>query len=214
LADRMARYYDKRAPVYDRVYAYPERQSDLRVLERIVASLFSNRRVLELAAGTGYWTQFAAANAHSVLATDVNQATLDELLSRRIQGNVSTLVSDAFDLKGVSGQFDGAFAGCWFSHVGVEARGRWLDGLHDKLSPGSRVLLLDNSLEQTVRLPIIETDDIGNTYQIRTTDDGETHKVIKNFPVAEELMGLVGDYDAKFDLMTHYWTLSYTLPAP
>ena len=27
--DAMQRYYQDRAPVYDRVYAYPERQSDL-----------------------------------------------------------------------------------------------------------------------------------------------------------------------------------------
>ena len=31
------RYYKERAPIYDRVYSYPERQSDLRFLEDKVA---------------------------------------------------------------------------------------------------------------------------------------------------------------------------------
>lgn len=54
----MKAYYQERAPVYDRVYSYPERQGDLRFLEEYILQQFSELRVLEIAAGTGYWTQF------------------------------------------------------------------------------------------------------------------------------------------------------------
>jgi len=54
----MKEYYKERAPVYDRVYAYPERQDDLRELEEYIPAQFDGREVIEIAAGTGYWTQF------------------------------------------------------------------------------------------------------------------------------------------------------------
>ena len=66
--DTMQGYYRERAPVYDRVYAYPERQADLRWLEREIPALLSGRRVLQVAAGTGYWTQFSSADAQSLSA--------------------------------------------------------------------------------------------------------------------------------------------------
>ena len=53
----MEAYYHERAPIDDAVYAYPERQPELRYLENYVGDAFANRRVLEVAAGTGYWTQ-------------------------------------------------------------------------------------------------------------------------------------------------------------
>jgi len=64
----MKEYYQKRAPVYDRVYAYPERQADLRFLEEYIPEQFSGLDVLEIAAGTGYWTQYIAGQAQSILA--------------------------------------------------------------------------------------------------------------------------------------------------
>jgi len=40
----MKTYYRNRAPVYDRVYAYPERQQDLRFLEQYVAAQMEGRQ--------------------------------------------------------------------------------------------------------------------------------------------------------------------------
>ena len=54
----MRSYYKERAPVYDRVYKYPERQTDLRFLESYRPRQFSGLKMIEIAAGTGYWTQF------------------------------------------------------------------------------------------------------------------------------------------------------------
>jgi hypothetical protein len=49
-------YYRDRAAVYDAVYAKPERQADLSTLREVLPPLVAGRRVLEIAAGTGYWT--------------------------------------------------------------------------------------------------------------------------------------------------------------
>lgn len=39
--------------------------------------------------------------------------------------------------------------------------------------------------------PISERDTDGNTYQTRTLNDGSLHRVLKNFPSADEVVGLV-----------------------
>ena len=77
-------YYRERAPVYERVYDYPERQPDLRYFEDYLTRRFTNMRVLEVAAGTGYWTQYIAATACSVTATEVTESALAELNRRSL----------------------------------------------------------------------------------------------------------------------------------
>ena len=52
----MKEYYAARAKEYDQIYAKPERQTDLRLIEQWLPSRFEGARVLEIAAGTGYWT--------------------------------------------------------------------------------------------------------------------------------------------------------------
>lgn len=79
-------YYAARAPVYDRVYRIPERQADLRRLQDWLPTLFEGRRILEIACGTGYWTQFVALVAKHVVATDVSMETLQLTGARNASG--------------------------------------------------------------------------------------------------------------------------------
>lgn len=53
----MQSYYAARASEYERIYAKPERQADLRRLESMIPAMFARCNVLEIASGTGYWTQ-------------------------------------------------------------------------------------------------------------------------------------------------------------
>ena len=208
----MLEYYRERAPVYDRVYRYPERQVDLQTLSETVSEYFRGNHVLEIAAGTGYWTPFIALNARSVHATDGNDAPLEQLRHRVKTPNVTTQVLDAYDLGSLTQSFDAAFAGLWLSHVTVQDRPEWLAALHACLAPGAKVMLMDNSEAQCQRLPIVATDDAGNTFQDRTTDDGQTYRVLKNFPSESELLNDIGSVqDASYSLLDHFWCLSYRL---
>src|SRR6202043_371464 len=71
-AGQLAEYYQQRAAEYDAVYAKPERQQDLAQLKELLPPLVAGRHVLEIAAGTGYWTQVIAPAAASITATDLN----------------------------------------------------------------------------------------------------------------------------------------------
>ena len=62
-------YYAARAREYERIYARPDRQADLRKLEKLIPDALRARSVLEIACGTGYWTQHLARTAKGVVAT-------------------------------------------------------------------------------------------------------------------------------------------------
>src|SRR5687767_8959260 len=64
--DQLATYYAKRASEYERIYDKPERQADLRALEARIRKMVAGRKVLELACGTGYWTDLIAPEAAQV----------------------------------------------------------------------------------------------------------------------------------------------------
>ena len=73
----IANYYARRASEYERVYAKPERQADLRSIGQLLSGAFAGDTVLEIACGTSYWTQFIVKTAAAVLATDYNSEAID-----------------------------------------------------------------------------------------------------------------------------------------
>ena len=89
ITDQLAKYYATIAQQYERVYDKPERQEDLEVLRDKVADVLEGHTVLELACGTGYWTEVVAESAESVLATDINDEMLALAQSRGLPDNVT-----------------------------------------------------------------------------------------------------------------------------
>jgi SAM-dependent methyltransferase len=210
----MAGYYAQRAAYYERVYLKPERQAQLRAIEAWLPTLFSGRRVLEVAAGTGWWTRHAARDAQFWLATDLNAETLAVARDKALPACVRFAHVDAYGFAEIEGRrFDAAFAGCWWSHVPLARLPGWLASLHARLEPGARVVMLDNSYVQTSSTPLTRQDADGNTYQNRTLDDGSVHEVLKNFPTREQALAALGPRarGAEWLDFEHYWALSYTL---
>jgi demethylmenaquinone methyltransferase/2-methoxy-6-polyprenyl-1,4-benzoquinol methylase len=214
-ADSMRDYYARRATTYERVYFKPERQADLRAMEAWLGTPFAGRWVLEIACGTGWWTPHGARHAASWLATDLNPETLALARTKPLPGCVRMAEVDAYTLAGLhpAQHFNGAFAGCWWSHVPLARLEPWLQRLHARLEPGARVVFLDNSFVQTSSSPLSRRDADGNTYQQRTLDDGSVHEVLKNFPTRDEAVARLGPRarDVEWIAFDHYWVLSYRL---
>ncbi len=211
----MQSYYAARAPEYDQVYLKPERQSDLRAIEAWLPPHFANSRVLEIACGTGYWTQFIAPLAAHMVALDVAVETLAFARNRVPENKVDFTVCDAYQLPQDLGKFDAAFAGFWFSHVPKARRREFLAGLGARLKPGAKVVLLDNRFVQGSSSPMTETDADGDTYQTRMLADQSTHRVLKNFPSEFELQALLAGIGDRGTLTnwTYYWAFTYRVGA-
>jgi SAM-dependent methyltransferase len=215
-AEAMHEYYAARAPEYDRVYKKPERQQDLRAIERWLPSVFAGRDILEVACGTGYWTQFLAPVARGLVAIDASAETLAIARARVAVDNVRFVLGDAYRLPVVPLRLEGAFAGFWFSHVPRSRVAEFLRGLHKALAPGARVVLLDNRFVQGSSTPIAEQDGDGNTYQLRKLEDGSIHRVLKNFPSELELRQAVAGVasEVRFHEWQYFWALEYVVAAP
>ena len=203
-------YYRLRAREYDQVYLRPERQDDIRAIGVWLSAAVVGRRVLEVAAGTGYWTPIMSATAESVVATDINPETLAIAKARDYpRDNVEFRIADAYVPDAVSGDFDCVFAGYFLSHVPRDKVAPFMRSVVDRAGSGGQVLMVDNLYVDDSNLPITRTDPDGNTYQTRQLDNGETFEVLKNFYDAEELKQLARPYSAvvAVELLTYYWLL-------
>ncbi|HZV93324.1 MAG TPA: class I SAM-dependent methyltransferase [Caldimonas sp.] len=210
-APDMKDYYAARAAEYDAIYRKPERQADLRAIEAWLPPIFAGARVLEVACGTGYWTQFIAPVASALRAIDAAPETMRIAAARVDASRVRFEVGDAYALRPSDPACDAAFAGFWFSHVPKARRLEFLAGLQAVLVPGSTVVLLDNRYVEGSSTTVSAADPAGDTWQVRTLADGSVHRVLKNFPGEAELRSLVEGIgtDVVHTSWPHYWALRY-----
>ena len=210
----MQEYYAARAREYERIFAKPERQADLRKLEEMIPAFFTGRSVLEVACGTGYWTQHIARTADRILATDLTEETLEVARSKALPENkVRFAISDAFNLPAECGPFEGAYAGFWWSHLRRAECASFLASLHRCLAPRAVVVLMDNLFVGGSSTPVSRTDEDGNTWQKRNLSGGATHEVLKNFPTEGELMQQVAQVgiNARYVALKYYWLFSFEI---
>lgn len=209
----MIDYYAKRAGEYEQIYRKPERQADLRLLSDFVKRELAGRRVLEVACGTGYWTEIAASTAHSILATDLHEEVLAIARAKNLpSGKVAFEPRDAYH-PDMSGDFDAGLACFWWSHVPLHRLSRFLSDFHASLAPGARVVFIDNRFVPGSSSPISESDAEGNTYQLRHLSDGSVHRVLKNFPSPDFIRSTLHTRSnsvavTEFD---DFWCATYTL---
>ncbi|HUQ29170.1 MAG TPA: methyltransferase domain-containing protein [Usitatibacter sp.] len=210
----LERYYSKRAAEYEQIYQKPERQHELEWLRGRIPDLLARRTVLEVACGTGYWTQFIARKAGLVHACDINDSVLEIAADKPIpKDRVHFFKADAIALEGVPAGCDAAFAGFWWSHVKKSGIDQFVANLSKRLEPGARVVILDNQFAEGSSTPISRRDAEGNTYQLRHLANGEQHEVLKNFPSPAELAEAVRPVarEAHLETLAYYWLLVFTL---
>lgn len=207
-------YYSKRAREYEQVYEKPERQRELAWLRNRIPELFRGRTVLEVACGTGYWTQYIAPAAKRVYAGDINESVLDIAREKPIPpGKATFFKADAVTLEGVPPGCNAAFAGFWWSHVKKSGIAQFTANLASRLEPGSLVAILDNTWAHGSSTPLSRTDAEGNTYQMRKLANGEDFEVLKNYPTAAELADAIRPVarEGHLEALTYYWLMVFTL---
>ena len=206
--ETMREYYAQRAQTLEQVYQRPERQADLQEMQQRVGELLKNHKVLEVACGTGYWTESFASEAASVFATDVNQSMLDIAQAKSYpDASVEFSLADIHHLPDAKeGQYSACFAGFFWSHVKREEQAALLTKLSKGAGKGSLLVLIDNNYIEGGSTPIARTDAEGNTYQFRIRADGERVLIVKNFPTDSALLR-----DIRVVRNEHYWLLTCIL---
>ena len=209
--DPLIRYYAQRAREFERVYEKPERQGELQRLQEFVEATFAGDDVLEVACGTGYWTEVLSRFAASVVATDACEEVLALARAKNLGPRVTFRQEDAFSLPSLSHGFNASLAAFWWSHISRAKVREFLAGLHRALAPGAKVVFMDNVYAEGSSTLVSRTDEQSNSYQTRQLSDGSIHEVLKNFWTQPELAGTVEGLatDLRIEFWQYHWIMSY-----
>ena len=207
----LVKYYKDRAKEYEKIYSKPERQDDLQSSTTILQELFADKTVLEIACGTGYWTEGISKSATSIFATDINE-TVIEIAQQKDFSNAQVAfgLADIFNFK-PDNKYDSLFGGFIWSHILLLDLDKFLNTVNKFVLPGGTIVFMDNNFVEGSNHSITNTDEHGNSFQTRKLDNGTTHLVLKNFPTENFLRQKLSNIatDIKFINLTYYWILSY-----
>ncbi len=181
LADQVA-YYRRRAGEYD-VTAYGDVAAARARIARLVAELRPTGSVLEIACGTGLWTEALAGLADTVTAIDPAPEVVEIARDRVRSANVSFEVADVFSWAPDT-RFDVIFFSAWLSHVPMNRFEQFWQSLEGLLIEDGRVLFIDEHVDECEKEAYVAGCDEVVERRLR---DGSRFRVIKNFVDPEGL---------------------------
>jgi 2-polyprenyl-3-methyl-5-hydroxy-6-metoxy-1,4-benzoquinol methylase len=181
LADQVD-YYRRRAGEYDAT-AYGDVAAARGRIARLVAEMRPAGSVLEIACGTGLWTEALAGWADTLTAIDAAAETVEIARDRVRSPSVSFEVADVFTWDPGT-RFDVIFFSAWLSHVPASRFGQFWELLGGLLATSGRVLFIDEHVDERGKEAYVaDRDEVVE----RRLDDGTTFRVIKNFVDPAEL---------------------------
>jgi demethylmenaquinone methyltransferase/2-methoxy-6-polyprenyl-1,4-benzoquinol methylase len=204
LAEQRA-FYRARAPEYDEWWQRRgryDRGSELaeewdRQVAQVAAALDTFDAagdVLEMAGGTGWWTQRLARTARHLTVLDSSPETLNLNRDRVERADVEYVVADVFTWQPPR-TYDVVFFSFWLSHVPRSRFRAFWALVRSCLAPGGRVFFIDNRNDPNL---IGETKDpyvvhYGPDLHVRRLYDGSQYRVVKVMYEPDELQSLLGD---------------------
>jgi 2-polyprenyl-3-methyl-5-hydroxy-6-metoxy-1,4-benzoquinol methylase len=161
--------------------------------------------VLEIACGTGLWTQALAGPADTVTAIDAAPEVVEIARDRVRSGNVRFEVADVFAWD-TGARFDVIFFSAWLSHVPMSRFEQFWQTLRALLAENGRVLFIDEHVDEREKEAYVEGREEIVERRLR---DGSTFHVIKNFvdpePLELELRRLGWDCTIRRDGRDWVW---------
>ena len=217
LLDEQILYYRRRADEYDdwflRKGRYDRGEAQRRIwfeeVESVRSALDAARprgRVLELACGTGLWTQRLVPHAESVTALDTSREVIARNSARVASDRVRYLQTDLFGWQ-PNPVYDFVFFGFWLSHV-PEARFEAFWRLVQRAcAPGATIFFVDNRREPTSNAVDQRPGSPDDETVRRRLEDGSEFTIIKRFfePVALEHRLRVLGFDFRVQETANYF---------
>jgi SAM-dependent methyltransferase len=201
LARDMIDYYDARAPEYDDWYLRRGRyergaihdaawNAELDTAGRWLDGLPWSGEIVELAAGTGWWSPLLASRGELSLY-DTSPAALerarDRLVAHGLRAHLH--IRDAWEEP--DRQVDGLFMGFWLSHVPRTRLADFLTLSRRWLKPAGRLAFIDSLADPASGAADHPTpaDDLA----VRRLDDGSEFTIVKVFYSPAELTAALAD---------------------
>jgi SAM-dependent methyltransferase len=171
LLEEQIAYYRRRADEYDAT-AYGDVIEARERIDRIVSTLRPAARALELACGTGIWTQSLARRTTELTAVDAAPEAL-AIARAHCPSSVEFVRADVLDWLPAR-QFDLIFFAFWLSHVASSRLARFFKHLEQALRPTGRVVFVDEHVSQAGK-ETVPSPEVAE----RTLSDGSIHRLVK-----------------------------------
>jgi demethylmenaquinone methyltransferase/2-methoxy-6-polyprenyl-1,4-benzoquinol methylase len=196
LHDEMLAYYVARAPEYDEFYLRQGRyargaihdmawQVDLDVATRWLDGLPLRGEIVELAAGTGWWSPLLAQKGE-LHAYDAADAPLDRARERLLAHNLRAHLHRRDAWAAPDREVDAVFTGFWLSHVARTELPRFLALVRRWLRPGGSFAFIDSRRDPQAGADTAREEPEPGV-QVRTLNDGRRFRVVKEYYEPGEL---------------------------
>lgn len=187
----MARYYRERAAEYDEWFYRRGRFdrgpalnarwfAEVAQVESALDGAGLGGDVLELAPGTGIWTQRLAAAVRSLTAVDASPEMIAINRARLAGRPVTYIQADLFTWR-PERHYDAVFFGFWLSHVPRERLDAFLEVVASALRPGGALFFVDSRREPTSTAVDHQLPEQQAQVLTRRLNDGRMYSVVKNF---------------------------------
>lgn len=187
-------YYRRRAPEYDDWHfrrgrydrgaeATKQWFAEIAQVQDVLASLpIDDADVLELAPGTGIWTEQVCRRARRMVAVDASSEMV--ALNRQRLGScadkVTYVLHDIFTYQ-PSEQFDAVLFTFWISHVPRARLTKFAQLVANACRPGAVVFFVDSLREHTSTAVEHRLPREGEELMVRQLDDGTRFTIVKAF---------------------------------
>lgn len=202
LLEEQRDYYRARAPEYDAWFLRQGRydrgeahkaewMAEVGRLEGALADFAPTGDILELACGTGWWTERLSAYGSSLTALDAAPEVIALNKKRLPSKRITYLQADLFSWQ-PERTFDTVFFSFWLSHVPPERFGEFWSTVRRSLKPGGRVFFIDSSYtpEATAGDHLLRPPEAVS--ETRRLDDGRGFEIVKVFYEPERLEAQLG----------------------
>jgi demethylmenaquinone methyltransferase/2-methoxy-6-polyprenyl-1,4-benzoquinol methylase len=191
----MVDYYDARAPEYDDWYLRRGRYSrgaihdaawnaELDTAGRWLDELPWAGEIVELAAGTGWWSPLLASRGELSLY-DASPAALDRARERLLAHGLRAHLHVRDAWADPDRAVDGLFMGFWLSHVPRERLSDFLAVCRRWLKPGGRLAFIDSLADPASGAA--DHQEPADDLAVRRLDDGREFTIVKVFYTPDEL---------------------------
>ena len=192
LLHEMAAYYRARAPEYDAWFERRERRdrgpaendrwfAEVTPVFAALDDLAMGGHVLELAAGSGIWTERLLRTAATVTAVDVAPEMLALNRARNGEDRVRYILADLFTWR-PDQVYDGVCLAFWLSHVPRERLDAFLDLVAAALNPGGRLFFVDSKRQQQ---PV---SGLASQVVERRLNHGRAFRIVKSLHEPDDLV--------------------------
>jgi demethylmenaquinone methyltransferase/2-methoxy-6-polyprenyl-1,4-benzoquinol methylase len=193
--EEMKRYYQACASLYDTIINRQGRYDQgpeinarwFAEWDEVVAHLHAlhlTGDVLELAAGTGIWTQQLLRSARTVTAVDASANMLAVNQAKVASPRVTYILADLFNWQ-PERVYDALFFGFWLSHVPREQLDTFLHSCWTWLRPGGKLFFVDDMGGPTLAP---DTPTRQGQIETRNLDDGRSFEIVKNYYEVPDLV--------------------------